>query len=126
MLQRIRLEAMANSSQESCKVRCAILTALVMLSSSLAVLSVPCAGQQISSLRVRVIDAQGAAVSGAEVCIVGQPLLLGSPAPNGTFSFKGVPPGSYQVTATRCGLEIQRRPFVREVFLVWNEVHVGL
>jgi hypothetical protein len=95
-------------------VRCAILTTLTMLSSFLAVLSVPCAGQQISSIRVTVIDAQGAAVLGAEVRIVGQPSLIGLPAPNGTFSFKAVPPGTYQVTAkypgfrdkTLCGVVV--------------------
>lgn len=78
--------------------RCAILTTLVVLASSLAVLSVPCAGQQISSIRVTVIDAHGAPVPGAEVRIDGQPSLIGLPAPNGTFSFKRVPPGTYQVT----------------------------
>ena len=65
--------------------RYAILATLAMLSSSLAVLSVQCAGQQISSIRVTVIDGQGAAVLGTEVLIVGQPSLVGLPAPNGTF-----------------------------------------
>jgi len=52
---------------------------------------------------VTVIDVQGAAVLGAEVRIVGQPSLIGLPAPNGTFLFKGVHPGTYQVTANYPG-----------------------
>jgi hypothetical protein len=84
-------------------VRSAILTTVAVLSTSLLGLSVLCAGQQISSIRVTVIDVQGGAVLGAEVHIVGQPSLIGLPAPNGTFLFKGVPAGTYQVIAKYAG-----------------------
>ena len=88
---------------QSLQMRFAILTTLAMLSSSIAVLSAPCSGQQVSSLRVTVIDAQGAAVLDAEVHIGDQPSRIGFPAPNGTFSFNDVAPGTYQVTAKHPG-----------------------
>ena len=80
--------------------RCGILTALAILSSAFGVLSIPCSGQETSfSIRVNVIDHQGAAIQRAEVHVVSLPALLGLPAPNGTVSFKDVPAGTYQITA---------------------------
>jgi hypothetical protein len=54
--------------------------------------------QQTSSLRITVIDNFGAAVPNAEVRIVELPSVIGIPSPNGTFSFKGVSAGAYQVS----------------------------
>lgn len=75
----------------------AILCILAVLSICLGVVT-PCAGQQSSSMRVTVIDDRGAAVPEAEVRILDLPALVGIPTPNGTFSFNGVPPGTYQVS----------------------------
>jgi Carboxypeptidase regulatory-like domain len=85
-----------STRRETC-VRRAFQSALAVFCLSLAVLT-PCAGQQNSSIRVTVIDDRGAAVLGAEVRILGLPTLVGTPAPNGTVSFKGVPPGTYQIS----------------------------
>jgi hypothetical protein len=79
-----------------------ILTALVILSSYLGVVSTPCAAHQ-GSIRVTVVDDRGAAVPGAEVRVVSLPSLIGLPTPNGTFWFKSVDPGTYQISATRPG-----------------------
>jgi hypothetical protein len=84
-------------------VRWTILSALAMLSSYLGVVSIPCAAQQSSSIRITVVDDQGAVVPGAEVRVVSLPDLVGLPAPNGTVSFKSVAPGTYQISATYPG-----------------------
>ena len=86
--------------------RCAILTALVMLSSALVVLPIPCAGQQnLFSLRVTVTNHRGDAILGAQVHVVSLRGLLGLAAPNGTVSFKDVPAGTYQITAMYPGFK---------------------
>ena len=64
------------------------------------VVSISCAAQQNSSLRVTVMNSQGTSLSFAEVHIVGVD-RVGLPAPNGTVLFKDIPPGSYSVIATR-------------------------
>ena len=69
------------------------LKAFAVLSICLGILGAPCIGQQSPSLRVTVVDKEGAAIKGAEVRIAGVD-RLGIPAPNGTISFKTVVPGS--------------------------------
>lgn len=61
--------------------------------------------QQTSSLRVTVIDNFDAAVPKAEVRIVELPSIVGIPSPTGTFSFKGIPAGTYQVSAKYPGFK---------------------
>lgn len=79
------------------RLRRAMLSSLAVLCLALSVL-VPCTGQQSSSLRVAVVDDRGAAVPEAEVRVIDLPALVGIPTPKGTFSFKGVQPGTYQVS----------------------------
>ena len=61
--------------------------------------------QENSSLRVTVIDNFGAAIPAAEVRIVELPSTVGIPSPNGTLTFKGIPPGKYQVSAKYLGFK---------------------
>lgn len=80
------------------------LTSLAVLSTCLGALSMPfCVAQPSSAIRVTVVDHQGAAVLGAEVRVLGLPDLIALPTPNGTFSFKSVAPGTYQICATYPG-----------------------
>lgn len=81
--------------------RWAILVAMFL--SYVAVVSLPCAAQQDSSIRVTVVDSQAATVSGAEVRLTSLPSLIGLPAPDGSVSFKNVAPGTYQISATARG-----------------------
>ena len=77
-----------------------ILVSLAILSIYLGVVPTPCVAQQGSSIRVTVVDGHGNAVPGADVRIVGLPGVIALPTPNGTFSFKGVAPGTYQISTT--------------------------
>jgi hypothetical protein len=52
---------------------------------------------------VTVVDHQGAAVRAAEVHIVDHPNLIGLPTPYGSFTFKGLAPGTYQIGAASRG-----------------------
>ena len=61
--------------------------------------------QQNPSLHVIVIDRTGAAVPAAEVRILELPSIVGLPAPNGTFSFNGIPTGTYRVSAKYRGFK---------------------
>ena len=83
--------------------RWTILTVLAILSTYLGGVPTPCVAQQGASIRVTVVDGHGSAVPGAEVRVVSLPSLIGLPTPNGTFSFKGVAPGTYQISATYPG-----------------------
>lgn len=78
-------------------------TALFTISTCLLLISIPSVAQQSSSMRVTVVDNRGAAVPAADVHIVTLPDLVGLPTPNGTFSFKNLAPGTYQVSATYPG-----------------------
>jgi hypothetical protein len=54
---------------------------------------------------VTVSDDNGAVVPGAEVRVVGNPALIGLPAPNGTFTFRDVAPGRYRINVTCRGFK---------------------
>jgi hypothetical protein len=89
-------------------VRRAILIALAMLSTNLGIVSTPCAAQRTTqqqgpSIRVTVVTDHSSAVPEAEVHIVSLPDLIGIPSPNGTFTFKSVDPGLYQISVTYPG-----------------------
>jgi len=85
--------------------RSAILTAIAMLLGFIGVFSISCAGQQSPSIRVTVVDQQGALVPWPEAHIVGQPDRIGFPTTNGTISFKGIAPGIYQIAVTCRGFK---------------------
>ncbi len=80
-----------------------VLIALITSSSLLGGLSLSCAGQQTAAIRVTVTDDIGAALPGAEVRVVGNASLLGLPAPNGTFTFRNVAPGTYRISVAYRG-----------------------
>jgi carboxypeptidase family protein len=67
--------------------------------------SVSSAGQQGATIRVTVSTDGGAPVPQAEVRIVGNPALVGLPAPNGTFTFRDVAPGTYRISVTSRGFK---------------------
>jgi hypothetical protein len=106
--------------------RWTVLTALAMVSSYLGVLSIPCAGQQSSSIRVTVVDDRGAVVPAAEVRVAGLPSLIGLPSPNGTVSFKNVAPGTYQISATCPGFRDETVPDVVVVEGKTTELNITL
>lgn len=85
--------------------RPAPLTALIIIAACLLLVSIPSVAQHDSSIRVRVADGSGAAVPAAEVRIVSLPDLVPLPAPDGTFSFRNIPLGTYQVFATYPGFK---------------------
>ena len=82
-----------------------LLTVLVAFSTYLAAGSVPSVAQQSSSIRVTVVNGHGTAVPAAQVHVVSLPDLIGLPSPNGTFLFKSVAPGTYQISATYPGFK---------------------
>ena len=84
-----------------------LFTGLATLSTYLLVVPVPSVAQQSSSIRVTVLNDHGGAVPAAEVHVVSLPDLIGLPTPNGTFLFKNVTPGTYQVSATYPGFKDQ-------------------
>lgn len=98
--------------------RSPIFTSLATMSACLLVVSLSSVAQQSSSIRVTVVDHHGAAVPAAQVHIVGLPDLIGLPTPNGTFSFKNVTPGTYQISATYPGF---RDETVSDVVVVEGE-----
>jgi hypothetical protein len=77
--------------------------AMAILSGISVGFSISAVGQQGSAIRVRVVDDNGSALPAAEVRVVGHPALVALPAPNGTFTFKDVAPGTYQVSVTNRG-----------------------
>jgi hypothetical protein len=86
--------------------------ALVTISGFLGGLSVSCAAQQSTAIRVTVFDDSGVAVPGAEVRVVGKPALVGLPAPNGTFTFRDVLPGTYRISVAYRGFKDKMIPDV--------------
>ncbi len=64
-----------------------------------------CLGQQPGSIRVSVVDNTGASVPEAEVHIVDLPSVIGLPTPTGVVWLRGVPPGTYQVSAKSPGFK---------------------
>ena len=77
---------------------------LVIMASCLATIaSVICIGQDGSAIRVAVLDDQGRGVRFARAQVIGHPELIGLPAPDGTFTFKHVPPGTYQIRVDCAG-----------------------
>ncbi len=84
------------------RLRQAILDALAMVCLSVTIVAAS-AAQQSSSIRVTVVDYQGAVVAQAEVRLLELPAVIGIPSPNGNVSFKGVPSGTYHVSAKRWG-----------------------
>lgn len=82
-----------------------VLIAVVTSSICLGGLSVSCVGQERAAVRVTVSDDTGAAVLGAEVRVVGNASLLGLPAPNGTFTFRDVVPGTYRISVANRGFK---------------------
>jgi hypothetical protein len=92
----------------------------------LLALSTLCRGQQPASIRVTVIDVTGALIPAAEVHVDGLPGLLGLPSPNGIVSFRGVPPGKYQVSARSSGFKDETVSGVTVVDGKTTEVQIKL
>ena len=103
--------------------RSPVLTALLTIATSLLVVSTRSLAQQSSSMRVTVVDNYGHALPAAEVHIVTLPDLVGLPTPSGTFSFKNLAPGTYQVSATYPGF---RDKTVSDVVVVGKTTDVKI
>lgn len=82
-----------------------VLSALATFAAYIGVVSIPSVAQQSSSIRVTVLNSHGTAVPAAEVHVVSLPDLIGLPSPKGTFLFKSVAPGTYQISATYPGFK---------------------